>query len=150
MRVEIGKLLISEKAREQYSTLEETLGIREPHLKRTLREIKRATDLEELLQIEARAASAYFRHFGEIKIRWVKTSRFPVPENWYEMGGRAALSSNKNARHPANAMLNYAYRVLESGTLIAATALGLDPYIGFLRMDKKGRASLVYDLMETL
>jgi CRISPR-associated protein Cas1 len=103
-----------------------------------------------LLQIEARAASAYFRHFKEIKIRWVKTNRFPVPESWYEMGSRAALSSNKNARHPANAMLNYAYRVLESDTLIAATSLGLDPYIGFLHMDKKGRASLVYDLMEPL
>jgi CRISPR-associated protein Cas1 len=47
-------------------------------------------------------------------------------------------------------MLNYAYRVLESSTLVAATSLGLDPYIGFLHADKKGRASLVYDLMEPL
>jgi CRISP-associated protein Cas1 len=47
-------------------------------------------------------------------------------------------------------MLNYAYRVLESNTLLAATSLGLDPYIGFLHADKKGRASLVYDLMEPL
>jgi CRISPR/Cas system-associated endonuclease Cas1 len=83
------------------------LGIRETYLKRTLGEIERATVIEELLQIEARAASAYFRHFKEIKIRWVKTSRFPVPESWYEMGNRAARSSNKNARHPANAMLSY-------------------------------------------
>lgn len=66
------------------------------------------------------------------------------------MGSRAALSSNKNARHPANAMLNYAYRVLESDTLLVATSLGLDPFIGFLHADKKGRASLVYDLMEPL
>jgi len=149
-RIKIGRLLISEKTREQYSTLEEILDIREPHLKRTLGEIKRATDMVELLQIEARAASAYFRHFKEIKIRWVKINRFPVPESWYEIGSRAALSSNKNARHPANAMLNYAYRVLESDTLLVATSLGLDPYIGFLHADKKGRASLVYDLMEPL
>jgi CRISP-associated protein Cas1 len=47
-------------------------------------------------------------------------------------------------------MLNYAYRVLESSTLIAATSWGLDPYIGFLHADKKGRASLIYDLMEPL
>jgi CRISP-associated protein Cas1 len=103
-----------------------------------------------LLQIEARAASAYFRHFKEIKIRWIKTNRFPVPDSWYEMGSRAALSSNKNARHPANAMLNYAYRILESSTLTTATSLGLDPYIGFLHADKRGRTSLAYDLMEPL
>jgi len=47
-------------------------------------------------------------------------------------------------------MLNYAYRVLESDTLLVATSLGLDPFIGFLHADKKGRASLVYDLMEPL
>jgi CRISPR/Cas system-associated endonuclease Cas1 len=67
--IKIGRLLISEKTREQYSTLEETLAIRERHLKRTLGEIKRATDLEDLSQVEARAASAYFRHFKKIKIR---------------------------------------------------------------------------------
>jgi CRISPR-associated protein Cas1 len=150
MRAEIGKLLPSEKIREQYDTLEAALGIRETYLKGTLGEIKRAKDIEELLQIEARAASAHFRHFREIKIRWVKTSRFPVPESWYEMGSRTTLSSNKNARHPANAMLNYAYRILESETLLAATSLGLDPYSGFLHTDRKGRASLVYDLMEPL
>jgi len=72
------------------------------------------------------------------------------PESWHAMGSRAALTSKKNARHPANAMLNYAYRVLESSTLIAATSLGLDPYIGFLHADRKGKTSLVYDLMEPL
>ena len=147
-RIKIARLLISEKTREQYRTLAETLGIREPYLKRTLKEIERATDTEELLQIEARAASAYFRHFRRVKIRWAKTKRFPVPESWYEMGSRATLNSNRNARHPANAMLNYAYRVLESSMLIAARSLGLDPYIGFFHLDRKGRTSLIYDLME--
>ena len=149
-RMKIARLLISEKTREQYRTLAETLGIREPYLQRTLKEIERAIDTEELLQIEGRAASAYFRHFKKVKIRWMKTKRFPVPESWYEMGSRAALSSNRNARHPANAMLNYAYRVLESSMLIAVTSLGLDPYIGFLHANRRGRTSLVYDLMEPL
>lgn len=100
--------------------------------------------------MEARAASRYFGHLRGLKIRWVKTNGFPVSESWYEIGSRAARGSNKNARHPANAMLNYAYRVLESNTLIAATPLGLDPYTGFLHVDRKGRASFVYDLMEPL
>lgn len=150
IRVKIGRALISMKVRAQLGALEGALGVREPYLSRLLEELERAKDTEDLLRIEARAASRYFGHLRGIKIRWVKTNRFPVPESWYEMGSRAARGSNKNARHPAQAMLNYAYRVLESDTLIAATSLGLDPYVGFLHADRKGRASLVYDLMEPL
>ena len=149
-RVKVGRVLVSMKVREQLGMLEGVLGVREPYLDRLLGELERAKDTEDLLRIEARAASRYFGHLRGIKIRWVKTNRFPVPESWYEMGSRAARGSNKNARHPANAMLNYAYRVLESVTFLAASSLGLDPYVGFLHADRKGRASLVYDLMEPL
>ena len=149
-KVNVGRILISMKIRGQLSTLEGAVRIQEPYLSRKLRELERAKDTEELLLIEAHAASKYFGHFRGTKIRWVKTNRFPVPKSWHQIGSRAAQSSNKNARHPANAMLNYAYRVLESSTLIAATSVGLDPFIGFLHADRKGRASLVYDLMEPL
>lgn len=150
MRVELGRALLSMKIHEQISTLEGALGIQEPYLSRKLRELEQAEDTEELLLIEARVASRYFGHLRGTKIRWVKTNRFPVPESWHEIGSRAAQSSNKNARHPANALLNYAYKVLESNTLIAATSLGLDPNIGFLHANRKSRTSFVYDFMEPL
>lgn len=53
-------------------------------------------------------------------------------------------------RHPVNAMLNYAYAVLESQVRIAAVTQGLDPTIGYLHSCRLGRVALVYDLMEPL
>jgi CRISPR-associated protein Cas1 len=39
---------------------------------------------------------------------------------------------HNGATHPVNAMLNYAYAVLESQVRIATVAQGLDPTIGYL------------------
>jgi CRISP-associated protein Cas1 len=57
---------------------------------------------------------------------------------------------NAHATHPINAMLNYAYRVLETQVRIASVAAGLDPAIGYLHTCRSGRMALVYDLMEPL
>src|SRR5215203_4652779 len=57
---------------------------------------------------------------------------------------------NRHATHPVNAMLNYAYAVLESQVRIATVSRGLDPAIGYLHACRPGRVSLVYDLMEPL
>ena len=56
--------------------------------------------------------------------------------------------SNRHARHPVNALLNYAYAVLESEVRIAIGEVGLDPTIGYLHVCQPKRDSLVYDLME--
>jgi CRISPR-associated protein Cas1 len=45
-------------------------------------------------------------------------------------------------------MLNYGYGILEGECLRAIHYAGLDPYGGFLHVDRPGKASLVYDLME--
>jgi len=58
--------------------------------------------------------------------------------------------TNRHATHPVNAMLNYAYAVLESQVRIAVVSQGLDPTIGYLHASKKRRVALVYDLMEPL
>ncbi len=50
--------------------------------------------------------------------------------------------------NPPNAMLNYAYAVLESESRLALAALGLDPGIGVLHNDLRSRDSLACDLME--
>lgn len=52
--------------------------------------------------------------------------------------------------HPVNAMLNYAYAVLESQVRITAVSYGLDPTVGNLHASHQGRLALVYDLMELL
>src|SRR5215210_8198907 len=62
----------------------------------------------------------------------------PIPQT---VGG----DRNRHANHPVNAMLNYAYAVLESQVRIATVAQGLDPAIGYLHVCRPGRAALVYD-----
>lgn len=57
---------------------------------------------------------------------------------------------NRHATHPVNAMLSYAYAVLESQVRIATVAQGLDPTIGYLYTCRPGRAAFVYDLMSRL
>jgi CRISPR/Cas system-associated endonuclease Cas1 len=49
---------------------------------------------------------------------------------------------------PLNAVLNYAYGCLEGQARQALEAQGFDVACGFLHVDKDGRDSLVYDLIE--
>jgi hypothetical protein len=88
-----------------------------------------------------------------------------IPDDWLCIGSRAARArskvgtildsqGNRNATHPVNAMINYAYGLLECRMRIAIRAVGLDPDIGFMHEPKteKGaqRSPLVLDLMEPL
>ncbi len=108
--------------------------------------------IQQLLLVEAKAAYVYFSCWRMLKMRWKGTGRKPIPPEWHSMGLRQSLygSGNRNATHPVNAMLNYAYAVLESQVRIATVSQGLDPTIGYLHACRPRRAALVYDLMEPL
>jgi CRISPR/Cas system-associated endonuclease Cas1 len=54
----------------------------------------------------------------------------------------------RHAVDPTNALLNYAYAVLESQTRQALSRQGFDLACGFLHADAERRDSLVYDLIE--
>lgn len=104
-----------------------------------------------VLMTEANSAALYFGAFAGMPIKW-KGSR-PIPADWHRIGSRiSALTELKcSARHPFNAMLNFAYAVLRTHVRIQAIAEGLDPAIGLSHhlVDKK-RENLVFDLMEPL
>jgi CRISPR-associated endonuclease Cas1 len=108
--------------------------------------------IEALRLVEGRAALAYFTCWETIPLRWKGTGRKPIPPEWHHAGLRQSFVSgtNRHATHPVNAMLNYAYGVLEGQVRIAAVAAGLDPTIGYLHACRSGRVALVYDLMEPL
>jgi CRISPR-associated endonuclease Cas1 len=105
-----------------------------------------------LLGIEGRSAQAYFSAWKGLPLRWKGTGRKPIPADWTSFGARTSLQStkpqNRNASHPMNAMLNYAYAVLESRVRSEIGAHGYDPMIGYLHSFDKDRAALVFDLME--
>lgn len=108
----------------------------------------------ELLGLEGKAAAAYFAAWSTIPIRWKNLDKHPVPEDWLTYKSRSALRAkkvptNRRATHPVNAILNYAFGMLEMRTRIQVVADGYDPTRGILHGDgASGRDTYVFDLME--
>ena len=109
------------------------------------------TNVTELRALEANAAAAYFRAWRGIPIKWRGTSRRPIPGPWKEIGQRTSpfhVAGNRNAAHPVNAILNYAYAVLQSRIQIDAVAEGYDPTIGIMHEARDGSPAFIFDMME--
>jgi CRISP-associated protein Cas1 len=107
--------------------------------------------ISELLTLEANSAASYFRSWIGTPIKWRGTSRRPIPDNWHSVGPRSSpyhLAGNRNAAHPVNAMLNYAYAALESEIRIKAISEGYDPTIGLMHEGSDGSSKFIFDLME--
>lgn len=87
---------------------------------------------EQMMSVEGRAAKQY----------WAGVQHL-VPEAlaWPGRQGRGALD-------PFNALLNYGYGVLYGEVERACVLAGLDPYGGFLHVDRPGKPSLVLDMIE--
>lgn len=115
---------------------------------------KKPRSIGKLLAIEGAVAAGYFFAWRALSINWKLTSRYPVPDEWKKCFSRSSLKHlktphNSSATHPINAMLNYAYGILEVQTRIQAIAKGYDPSIGIMhdRINPE-RHSFVFDLME--
>ena len=110
-------------------------------------------DLNSIFAVEGECASAYFASWHDLPIQWTGLTRRPVPNDWHCYSGRSSLAvgikpENRNASHPINAMLNYAYAVKLSQMQIDAIADGFDPIFGIMHNSKKGSPALVLDLIE--
>jgi CRISPR-associated protein Cas1 len=86
----------------------------------------------ELLSIEGRAAKKYW---AAIKLV------LPETLNWPGRQGRGA-------RDPFNSALNYGYGILYGAIERAIVLAGLDPYGGYVHVDRPGKPSLVLDPIE--
>ncbi len=80
---------------------------------------------------------------GSIAARYWQSIRRILPD-YLLFKGR----TGRDANDLVNCMLNYGYAILQSEILIGILATGLDPSVGILHSDKKGRNSCVLDLME--
>jgi CRISPR-associated endonuclease Cas1 len=107
--------------------------------------------ISELRALEANCAASYFRSWVGMSIKWRGTSRRPIPDNWHSLGQRSSphhLAGNRNAAHPVNAILNYAYAALESQIRTKAISEGYDPTIGIMHEGSDGSSKFIFDLME--
>ncbi|MGH2538791.1 MAG: CRISPR-associated endonuclease Cas1 [Candidatus Promineifilaceae bacterium] len=87
---------------------------------------------DNLLSIEGRAAQKYWQGFKLL---------LPQALNW---PGR----QRRGARDPFNSALNYGYGILYAAVERAIVLAGLDPYGGFIHVDRPGKPSLALDLVE--
>ncbi len=124
--------------------------------KAALKELKnrKPQSIGKLLAIEGAVAAGYFFAWRALSLNWKSTSRYPIPEEWKRYFSRSSLKHlktphNSSATHPINAMLNYAYGILESRTRIQTIAEGYDPSVGIMHdRINPDRHSLIFDLME--
>ncbi len=85
-----------------------------------------------LMGAEGAAARRYWQAVGAL---------FPADYGW---PGR----KTRGAHDAINSLLNYGYGILYGQVAQAVVLAGLDPYAGFLHVDRSGKPSLVLDLIE--
>ncbi len=86
--------------------------------------------------VEGRAAALHFEIFDRHLRPQLRTG-FPFQ-------GR----NRRPPRDAINALLSFLYALLRHDCVSALTAVGLDPFVGYLHSDRAGRESLALDLME--
>jgi CRISPR-associated endonuclease Cas1 len=110
-----------------------------------------AITLNEIRDAEARAAHVYFDAWsGTVRYQWAPKDLHRIPERWQQFARRHSplASGPTRAGDPVNATLNYLYALAEVECRLACLTLGLDPGLGIVHNDKKGRDSLALDLIE--
>jgi CRISPR-associated protein Cas1 len=158
-RMEFCNALIARKIEGCIQTLESSLR----HSHAWDRAMKRAKDnlarlaknppetVNELRLLEAQSAVAYFRAWYATSLLWRTSARHPIPDEWRTLGARFTrvyATGSRNASHPVNAILNYAYAVLQSQVQIKAVADGYDPMLGVMHHDRDGAPAFIFDMME--
>lgn len=122
-------------------------------LKRASEDALAAASIEELLGIEGAAASQYFQQFnGMVKIADELAAEHDPVKDTKQLAFNFNFT-NRNRRPPTdpiNAMLSLAYSMLSKDCMLAALAVGFDPYIGFFHQPRFGRPALALDLMEEM
>ena len=110
-------------------------------------------DLNCIFAIEGECASAYFRSWHGLPVSWKGEQRHPVPQEWHAYNWRSSRATgvkpeNRNASHPVNAMLNYAYAVKLAELKVRAVADGYDPTLGIMHSSHRGSPAWVLDMIE--
>jgi len=129
--------LLNRTARESTNEAEKnTLVTAAERLAYGLRELPAAPDADAARGMEGHAAAIAFEVFP-LHLKPAIREQFPFD-------GR----ERRPPRDALNCLLSFLYALLRHDCVAALTAVGLDPFVGFLHTDRSGRESLALDLME--
>jgi CRISPR-associated endonuclease Cas1 len=150
----IARFLLSGKLRGQEMLLRRLTGM--PALLEEFADIRRrleeAPTLNELLFAERDGALCYWRVWEELPLGFRDADRARVPAHWAHFGRRTSslTGSPRSSTGPMNSLLNLSYSLAEGEAIVACLAVGLDPGIGIVHADVRGRSSLALDVMEAI
>jgi CRISPR-associated endonuclease Cas1 len=115
---------------------------------------KATSTLDGVRLYEARAANMYFAAWRGLHLKLDASAQKRWPEPWKTVSERRSpltrWMSPRQAVNPAQAMLNFAYSMLESQTRQALNAIGADVACAVVHADRDARDSLVFDILEPL
>lgn len=130
-RRELVKAIVTAKIHNQYAVLYRHEQKHNP-LKLRKQLVKEQTTLDEVRGIEGLAAREYFAcRSAMLKQQWSFTGRHRRPPT-----------------DAVNALLGFAYGLLQVQVTAGVHIAGLDPYIGYLHETTRGQPAMVLDLME--
>ncbi len=112
----------------------------------------RADHIERVMELERSAGQIYWSVLSGLPLRWKPHDIPRVPSHWLVTQRRESYRTGNRygATDPMNALLNCGYALLECETRISCLNAGLHPGLGIVHVDKDGRASFIYDLMEPI
>jgi CRISPR-associated endonuclease Cas1 len=150
--LEVSRWLLEQKLAGQQQLLDELTD--DPAIQTAFQTasetLSRATSVGEMVAAERDAAHVYWSAWAPLPVRLAAADARRLPEHWQRFGQRTSpfTGGPRFAATPGNALLNYAYAILEAETRIACLTVGLDPTLGVIHADYGTRDSLALDLME--
>lgn len=130
-RLNLVKTIVTGKIHNQYNILYRK-GQKENPLKERKKAVSNQSTLDQVRGIEGLAAREYFSYWQII-----------LPQGW-KFEGR----NRRPPRDQVNALLSFAYSLLQVQVTAGVHLAGLDPYIGYLHETTRGQPAMVLDLME--
>lgn len=97
--------------------------------------IANCSEMAILRGLEGEAANGYFSVFDKLILQ---------QKQYFRFSGR----NRRPPQDPVNALLSFIYTLLVSDVRSSLETVGLDPYVGYLHVDRPGRPSLALDIME--
>lgn len=101
-----------------------------------LRRLEHQAELDSIRGIEGDSAARYFSVFNQLVV--------PDKREAFVFRGR----TRRPPLDPVNALLSFTYSLLTHHIASALQGVGIDPYVGFLHVDRSGRLSLALDMLE--
>jgi CRISPR-associated endonuclease Cas1 len=151
--LEIVRELLTSKLEGQLALLRRLLPVQDSAaqaLQTRLGALAKVGSTASAVGIEAKAASAYWDAWRDVRMRFARADENQVPKHWLTFGDRHSplSTSPRKASTPAGAILNYLYALAEFECRLALLAVGLDPGLGWSHRDAPYRDSAALDLLE--